>query len=57
MMDYINGKLSGCEDTGTKETQRLSDHRLYLSEMTWPELEKYLKSITKRSRKSGNINH
>lgn len=47
-MEYINGKVSGIRDSGGRDTDKQLDHRLYLSEMTWPELEKYLKSLQKK---------
>lgn len=53
-MDYRNGQMTAVGDIGTLNTDTLHDTRLYLSEMTWDELEKYLKSISKRSKKNGH---
>ena len=47
-MDYRNGKMTAVGDIGTLNTDTLHDTRLYLSEMTWDELEKYFKSISNK---------
>lgn len=53
-MEYINGKIFSCRDSGTKDTGRQYDGRLYLSEMTWEQYEKYLKSMAKKSKNNGH---
>ena len=53
-MEYINGKMTGVQDTRPKVT-KASDGRLYLSEMTWEEIEtQYLQPIAKRSKNNGH---
>lgn len=53
-MEYINGNMTGVQDTRPKVT-KVSDGRLYLSEMTWEEIEtQYLKPIAKRSKNNGH---
>lgn len=53
-MDYRNGEMTAVGNISTLNTGTLHDTRLYLSEMTWDELEKYFKSISKRSQKNGH---
>ena len=44
-MEYINGTITGVQGIGSKKAEKTIDSRRYLSEMTWEEYEKYLKSI------------
>ena len=46
-MEYINGTITGVQGIGPKKVEKTIDSRRYLSEMTWEEYEKYLKSIKK----------
>lgn len=54
VMEYTNGKLTGVRDIGTRDQSKSGDNGRDLYNITWEEYERYLKSISKRSRKSNN---
>ena len=53
-MEYTNGKLTGVRDIGTPDHSKSGDNGRNLYNITWEEYERYLKSISGRSRKSNN---
>lgn len=54
VMEYTNGKLTGVRDIGTPDHSKSGDNGRNLYNITWEEYERYLKSISGRSRKSNN---
>lgn len=53
-MEYTNGKLTGVRDIGIRDQSKSGDNGRNLYNITWEEYERYLKSISGRSRKSDN---
>lgn len=54
VMEYTNGKLTGVRNIETRDQSKSGDNGRDLYNITWEEYERYLKSISKRSRKSNN---